>query len=65
MKIILLIIGILVYFGLTEALDFGDWSLKFLKNKKKLYNKFYDAKWAFYIMHKNRKHTPNIDSKTL
>ena len=46
------------------GLNFGDWSLKFKNPKKKFYNKFYDARWAFYIMHRNRNHKPDIDSKS-
>ena len=48
------------------GLNFGDWSLKFNPAaKKKVYNKFYDAKWAYYVMHRNRHHKPNISSKFL
>ena len=51
---------------LVSGLGFGDWSLKFSKNKpKKLYNKFYDPKWAFYVMHQKRHHKPDMNSKTI
>jgi len=47
---------------LVSGLGFGDWSLKFSKNKpKKLYNKFYDPKWAFYVMHQKRHHKPDMN----
>lgn len=47
---------------LVSGLGFGDWSLKFSKNKpKKLYNKFYDPKWAFYVMHEKRHHKPDMN----
>ena len=50
----------------VSGLGFGDWSLKFSKNKpKKLYNKFYDPKWAFYVMHEKRHHKPDMNSKTI
>ena len=51
---------------LVSGLGFGDWSLKFSKNKpKKLYNKFYDPKWAFYVMHEKRHHKPDMNSKSI
>ena len=51
---------------LVSGLGFGDWSLKFSKNKpKKLYNKFYDPKWAFYVMHQKRHHKPDMNSKSI
>ena len=51
---------------LVSGLGFGDWSLKFSKNKpKKLYNKFYDPKWAFYVMHQKRHHKPDMNSKII
>ena len=49
------------------GINFGDWSLKFSHKPKKLlkYNKFYDPKWAFYVMHQKRHHKPDMNSKSI
>ena len=62
---ILMLFSAWIDFQVCWGLTFGDWSLKFKPPKKKIYNKFYDAKWAYYVMHRNRNHKPNISGKIL
>ena len=60
---ILMLFSAWIDFQVCWGLTFGDWSLRFKPPKKKIYNKFYDAKWAYYVMHRNRNHKPNISGK--
>ena len=60
---------ILAWIDFARGLNFADWSLKFAKPKKRsrpsptYLSKFYDPKWAFFVMDLHRHHKPNIDSE--
>ena len=58
---ILMLFSAWIDFQVCWGLTFGDWSLKFKPPKKKIYNKFYDAKWAQIFCYKIDSNSRKID----